>query len=107
MSKEQLGIYSYTKNNKFEGFGQHHFNNEQSHLFQIKMPQSNKFKIGTLSKTNQKAYLFNGKGQLFPDFPISGSTPFEIEDLFDDGVNVLVIGHENVVFAYKLKNVLF
>ena len=107
LGKKELGIFSYTDNNDFKGFGNHRFNQKQSKLFEVSMPNTDKFRIGTLSTESQNIYLFNGRANLFPDFPLSGTTPFQIADLYDDGINVLVVGDENSVFAYKLKNIVF
>ncbi len=107
LSKKELGIFSYTDDNDFEDFGKHQFKHEQSNLFKVNMPNTDKCRIGTFSKASKNVYLFNGRGKLFPDFPLSGTTPFQIVDLYNDGINVLVVGDGNAVFAYKLKNIVF
>jgi hypothetical protein len=107
LGKKELGIFSYTTDNDFKGFGNHRFSQEQSSLFEVNMPNTNKSRIGTFSEQSENIYLFNGRGNLFPDFPLSGTTPFQIEDLYNDGINVLVVGDKNAVFAYKLKNIVF
>lgn len=107
LGKRELGVFSYTDDNDFKGFGKYQFNQEQSKLFEVNMPNTDKYRIGTLSERGKSVYLFNGKAQLFPDFPLSGTTAFQIEDLYNDGVNVLVVGDGSSVFAYKLKNIVF
>ena len=107
LGKEELGIFSYTDDNDFKGFGKHQFKEEQSALFEVNMPNTDKFRIGTLSEKSKKIYLFNGRAKLFPDFPLSGTTAFQIADLYNDGINVLVVGDGNSVFAYKLKSIVF
>jgi hypothetical protein len=107
LSKKELGIFSYTADNDFKNFGNYEFNQEQSKLFEIHMPNADKQKIGTLSLKGRNVYLFNGAAKLFPDFPLSGTTPFCIADLYNDGINVLVVGNKNAIFAYKLKSIVF
>lgn len=107
MSKRKLGVFSYNEKNLFEKMSEYTFKEKQSQLFKVKMPENPKHNIGTLSKEAKKVYLFNGEGELFPDFPIAGTTPFKVTDLFDNGMNVLIVADKNAVFAYKLKNLTF
>jgi hypothetical protein len=49
-------------------------------------------KIGIVSRTDQKIYLFNCNGKLYNSFPLSGNTPFVITKFDADEQNSLITG---------------
>ena len=61
--------------------------------------------IGALNKRKKEINLLLGDGRLYPDFPLAGTTAFELADLFEDQKNILVVGFEDSVYAYKLNDV--
>lgn len=105
LGKNEIAVFSYTKDYEFKRFAKRTFDAPQDTLFQVHFIDRPKALIGTLSSSARQATLINGRARLYPDFPIPATTPFEVGDLFDDGKNVLVVGYDNAVFAYKLKQV--
>lgn len=105
LGKKEFGIFSYDENTKFKGFAKRTFDVPQDTLFQVSLTGIDKKYIGTFSSSARRAYLLNGKAELFPDFPIPATTPFQIADLYQDGKNILIVANGNAVFAYKLKQI--
>ena len=61
-------------------------------------------RVGLLNLSKRQVLLLDGRGQLHPDFPLAGTTPFVITDLFRQaGQQVLVVGNGNSVYAYKVR----
>lgn len=61
-------------------------------------------RIGLLNRSKRQVLLLDGRGQLHPDFPLAGTTPFVITDLFRQaGQQVLVVGNGGSVYAYKVR----
>ncbi len=105
LGNKEFGIFSYTDKNEFKGLAQRTFDTVQDTLFQVRMLGNPKMYIGTFSKSANRVYLLDGKAQMYPDFPIPGTTPFQMGDLYNDGKNVLVVANGNSVFAYKIKQI--
>ncbi len=74
----------------------------QEDIFTIKMPGKSKKNIGTLSATKRQIYLLDEQGQPYPNFPLAGTTRFEVSDLFGEGKDVLTVADGAVIYAYRL-----
>lgn len=59
-------------------------------------------RVGVLNRSKRQIYMLNEKGPL-PDFPLAGTTPFVVEDLFQKQGQVLVVGDGSSVYAYKIR----
>ena len=67
--------------------------------------KDNKKYLGAFCEPEQHIYLLDKKGELRPDFPITGTTPFAISDLFDSGEKILFVGgNENNIVARRIKD---
>mgnify|MGYP006193993533 FL=1 len=64
------------------------------------LPDKSK-KIGVV--TASTIYLINDAGTIESDFPLSGSTPFMIDDINNDNTLNLVVGDKKLIFLYNLK----
>ena len=53
--------------------------------------------------TENQIYLINANGTLVDGFPLSGSTPFSIDDLNNDNTSNLVVAHGKMIYTYNLK----
>jgi len=53
--------------------------------------------------TENQIYLINANGTLLEGFPLSGSTPFSIDDLNNDNTSNLVVAHGKMIYTYNLK----
>lgn len=58
--------------------------------------------IGVLLKGSHRIYLLDPDGDILPGFPIAGSTPFFLVDLFQSGEQHLVVGYQDEILAYRL-----
>jgi hypothetical protein len=72
-------------------------------LFNVNLT-NNTQQIGAINRTKQQIYLFDAQLKMHPDFPLAGTTPFTVSDIFQDGKNnILVVGHTFNLYAYKIK----
>ncbi len=61
-------------------------------------------RLGTLHRGKRQIFLLDGRGQLHPDFPLAGTTPFVLTDVFRQaGQQVLVVGNGASIYAYKVR----
>ena len=61
-------------------------------------------RLGTLDRSKRQVFLIDGRGHLHPDFPLAGTTPFVMTDVFREaGQQVLVVGNGASVYAYKVR----
>ncbi len=61
-------------------------------------------RLGTLSRAKRQIFMLDGRGAVHPDFPLAGTTPFVVSDLFrKGGGQVLVVGDGSSVYAYKIR----
>lgn len=74
-----------------------------SDVFGVGLVGHAKMLAGAVGRSGKRIYLLTEKGEMYPDFPLAGSTRFSVSDLFGDQSNVLIVGYENSVYAYKLK----
>lgn len=73
-------------------------------LFFINENESGKSKLALVNNSSQQLFLFNPDGTLSNGFPIAGTTPFQIVDLFKDNGRILIAGNKDgYLFAYRLE----
>jgi hypothetical protein len=70
--------------------------------YQIQLPNQEKAYIATVSYLNNEIYLLDNKAEIIQDFPLAGSTRFEITDFFNDGKQILTVANDNMIYAYRL-----
>lgn len=88
---------------EFVTFFEKQFKDPISEFFVIKLPGETKSQIGVVSKSATQIYLINGAGKLYRDFPLAGTTPFEITDFFGEGIPALIVANGSSVYIYKLR----
>ncbi len=72
--------------------------------FLINLTNSPLKKIGFVSSSTNKIYLLDTDGKLYPEFPLHGSTEFQVGDLLGTGENILVVGEkQGSVLAYRIE----
>lgn len=103
LSNNNLKGFYYNENNDFTSLFDTQLKDVPDDLFAVKIPGKKKSFIGTYSKSKRKINLYNGAGKKFKDFPLAGTTPFEIVKLFKNSENVLVVGNGSSVYAYRLR----
>ncbi|MCP4440209.1 MAG: DUF3352 domain-containing protein [Aureispira sp.] len=102
LSQNLLTTHFYDSTGKPQRAFLHKFDQVQDDVFQVPLPHEKFDCIGTYSQKLQSIYLFNGKGQIQPGFPLVGTSKFEVVDLFDEHTNTLLVANNNIIYAYKL-----
>ncbi len=103
LENNQLQIFYHHKN-KFEASGNYKFSNPQNSIFAVQTKTMNKAMIGTLCKEQSQIYLLDKKGNLHDDFPLAGTTEFELVHLFSDDKKVVLVADGNQVVTYELSS---
>lgn len=102
LSGNTLTLHYYQGNNFRRAFRQR-FDRQPERLFEVLVPGREKAYAGLLDQDARKIYLINGEGELHPGFPLAGSTPFCIADLYGNGEMSLVVGEGTSVYAYDVE----
>jgi hypothetical protein len=102
VSGQSLGINYYDKLNTFQKKYRITLPTNQDDLFPIQLDNQKKSYIATVSYQNNEIYLLNNKGKIIQNFPLAGSTRFEITDFFNDGKQILTVADDNMVYVYRL-----
>jgi len=102
LSSKQLSLYYYNEEQKLTEHFNYQFDNPQDGVFGVNRPRNSKAYIGTYSNQWQSIYLFDENGTLQKGFPLVGTMPFQIIDLFNDKTEVLIVANRNMVYAYKI-----
>lgn len=59
--------------------------------------------LGTLDKAKRRIYLLDKGGNLHPGFPLAGTTPFVLNQIFTSREeHILIVGNGNALYAYKV-----
>jgi len=103
LSGNNLKGYYYDAENNFVNLFDTKLKNTPDDLFAVKIPGKKKSFIGTFSESKRQINLYNGLGKKFKDFPLAGTTPFEVVKLFKNSENVLLVGNGSSVYAYRLR----
>ena len=98
LSGTDLWAYNYDKKEQFHTKIK---TKPDDTLLLISYPD-NTLKIGAVDRENQKIYLWDNAGNLFPGFPLYGSSKFAVADMKNDGSLYLVTGANNKILVYSL-----
>jgi hypothetical protein len=101
-SGADVAAYFYEKN-EFKKKFDYQFPAPVDGLFKVKWQKTKKEFIGAFCENRRQIYLLDGAGRLLPQFPLEGTTAFQIADLLADGVPVALVGNEESVVAYRLE----
>ena len=93
----------YYEDNKFQTLFTQSFSVPQREVLAVRVPGREKALIGTVSAAKQQIFLLQEDGQIYPDFPLAGTTRFFVADLFNNGQRILVVANGNSVYAYRVK----
>lgn len=94
---------NYYNNTEFKPFLNYDFKQAQDEVFTVRPDTLTKSMIGSLDRANKRIFLLNDQGKLYSDFPMSGTTAFDVVDLYNDRRKILVVAYENSVYAYQLR----
>ncbi|MFK7947428.1 MAG: hypothetical protein AB8G11_07560 [Saprospiraceae bacterium] len=102
LSERDLQINHYNHAGKFKKAYKTQLSVTQNDLFSLQLSNQEKAYIGTVSNINNEIFLLDNHLNLIKDFPLAGSTRFEITDFFGDGKNILTVANENLIYTYRL-----
>lgn len=91
----------YFHQDKFRVYGKYQFSNRQDAIFPVQSKSMGKAMLGSLCKKQNQIFLLDKKGQLHPDFPLAGTTKFELLNLFSDDKNSILVADGNQVVVYE------
>lgn len=100
LSEQNLRLNYYEQDGKFRHKLSKKLPVSQDDIFEIRL--NGKPFLGTSSTENNQIFLLNKNFKIIQDFPLAGSTKFEITDFFNDGKNILTVANENMIYAYRL-----
>lgn len=102
LSERDLLINYYDAKGKFKKSFETKLPVKSHELFTLHLLDKEKAYIGTVSNINNEIFLLDNQLNLIDDFPLAGSTRFEITDFFDDGKKILTVANENLIYTYRL-----
>lgn len=103
LSENSLAVYGYTRNS-FKKYWDYTFEHKQDEVFAVYMPGESKAFIGTYSKAKKQIHLLTSEGELYPDFPLAGTSSFVVKDLFNNRENILIVANDDSVYAYRIRD---
>lgn len=103
ISGEELALYAYRDNSKFERVFSRRFDEPLDEVFCVRFPGEDSDRIGAVSRTAGKIYLLDAEGVLYPGFPLAGHGSFFIADLYRNGRPIVVSTYGDSVYAYQLR----
>lgn len=101
-SDKTLCIFAYEGEVFKKIFGRE-FQDPIKDFFTVQLPDGKKEQIGFVSQTTNQVFLMDGAGKVYKNFPLAGTTAFQITDFFGEGVPVLIVANGASVYTYKLK----
>ncbi len=101
LSNNKVACYSPEKKKLKQQF-EIVLNEQQDELFEVKSNKKGYSSFGTLSRSKKTIYLFDAQNALHKDFPLAGTTPFSMIDLYGNEGKVLLVGFENSLYAYQI-----
>lgn len=112
IDNSQMAVHYYTKEKNKRGKfkdvlkedGIYSLNgNVKRKAFEITLIGKRKKFIGLWEPENGSIALIDAKGKMQNGFPLAGTSPFQIVDLFGERGNTLVVANNNRIYTYKLK----
>lgn len=92
----------YRLQNTYQEYGSYQFSTQQDAIFPVQSESMGKAMIGSLCKKQKQIFLLDKKGQLHPDFPLAGTTNFELVNLFSVDKNSVLVADGEQVVVYDL-----
>ncbi|MFT6319561.1 MAG: hypothetical protein ACJAT4_000478 [Granulosicoccus sp.] len=100
LNNKELTI-TYRLQNTYQEYGSYQFSNQQDAIFPVQSKSMGKAMIGSLCKKQNKIFLLDKKGQLHADFPLAGTTKFELLNLFSEDKNSILVADGDQVVVYE------
>jgi hypothetical protein len=100
LNRRELKI-TYRLQNTYQEYGSYQFSVQPDALFSVQSNNMAKAMIGALCKKQNQIYLLDKKGALHPDFPLVGTTQFEILNMYSEDKNSILVADGNQVVVYE------
>jgi hypothetical protein len=100
LNNKELTI-TYRLQNTYQEYGSYQFSNQQDAIFPVQSKSMGKAMIGSLCKKQNQLFLLDKKGQLHADFPLAGTTRFELLNLFSEDKNAILVADGDQVVVYE------
>ena len=91
----------YFHQDEFQVYGNYQFSNAQDAIFPVQSKSMGKAMLGSLCKKQNQIFLLDKKGQLHADFPLAGTTKFELLNLFSEDKNSILVADGDQVVVYE------
>ncbi len=91
----------YFHQDEFQVYGNYQFSNAQDAIFPVQSKNMGKAMLGSFCKRQNQIFLLDKKGQLHPDFPLAGTTRFELLNLFSEDKNSILVADGDQVVVYE------
>jgi len=92
----------YYEGNDFRQAWRYTFDRRQTDLFVVLLPGTERFAVGTHDANVRQLFLLGADGRPLTGFPLAGTTPFTLTDLYGDGRSILLTGDDNRIVAYEI-----
>ncbi len=89
----------------FKPFFTYKFQDKIDEVFPVTFPNRSKKYIGLVCKASAHIFLMDGTGKIYKEFPLGGTTSFQLCNFFGEDVNTLVVANGTSVYTYKLKEI--
>jgi hypothetical protein len=101
-SGRRLSLHGYTGNGIVKRF-EKNFPQRIARVFPLAVAGNEKKEIGVLLSPAERIYLLNDQGEPAAGFPLAGSTPFLLVDLFQTGEQQIIVGYQDELLVYQLQ----
>ena len=101
--ENEIATYAYQEDDSFKKTFSVTTDSPVDALFPVTFPGKSNPVIGTMTREKGQINLYNAKGKRFKNFPLAGTTPFQIIKLYKSGENILIVGNGDSVFVYRLR----
>jgi len=91
----------YFHQGEFQVYGNYQFSNTQDAIFPVQSKSMGKAMLGSFCKKQNQIFLLDKKGHLHPDFPLAGTTKFELLNLFSEDKNSILVADGDQVVVYE------
>lgn len=89
----------------FKPYFTYKFQDKIDEIFPVTFPNRTKKYIGLTCKASAHIFLMDGAGKIYKEFPLGGTTAFQLCNFFGEDVNTLVVANGASVYTYKLKEI--
>ncbi len=87
----------------FKKIFERQFQDNIDEFFIVSLPEGKKDHIGFTCRAASHVFLMDGLGKVYKNFPLAGTTPFQVTDFFGEGIPVLIVANGASIYTYKLK----